>query len=256
MTPLLQASRLVCGYGNTPITEAIDMEVREGEVVALIGPNGSGKSTLLKTLAGYLVPVAGHVRVGDKVLRSMPEHELAKLVAVVPQDEAQPFRFSVRQIVAMGRLAKSGSFFETKEDDAAISAALEQADCRFLAERSITEVSGGERQRTLIARALAQETPLLVMDEPTSHLDVSHVAEFVRLIKTLANCGKGIVLAVHDINVALAGADKILLLKEGKKRFEGSPQALIQSKEAEAVYGIRFHVHETAGIFSVAAMLR
>ena len=255
MSALLQASGLVCGYGDKEITEPADLTVKPGEILALIGPNGSGKSTLLKTLAGNLKPLKGTVSIDGHPLVGLPEHDIARLVAVVPQDEAYSFRFSVRQIVAMGRLARSGSFFETKEDDSAIDWALERADCAFLKDRPITETSGGERQRTLIARALAQETPLLVMDEPTSHLDVRHAVEFVRLVKSLAADGKAIVLAVHDINVALSAAHRIMLLECGRRQFFGTPEELILSKKAEAVYGIRFHVNEFEGTFSVSAKM-
>lgn len=256
MSILLEARGLVCGYGDKPITAPIDLSLEAGQILALIGPNGSGKSTMLKTLAGQLRPLHGTVRVNGESLSGLTEFEVAQRVAIVPQDEAYSFRFSVHQIVGMGRLARSGGFFETREDHQAISQALEKADCAFFQDRPITEISGGERQRTLIARALAQETPVLVMDEPTSHLDVSHVAEFVRLARTLAADGKSVILAVHDINVALAAADTIVLIQSGKQRFAGSPEQLVISKEAEAVYGVRFLVHENEGTFTLAAMLQ
>lgn len=255
MTPLLECRKLVCGYGDTAITEPLGLTVEPGQIVSLIGPNGSGKSTILKTVCRLLRPLGGEVRVAGQNLASLPEDEVAQRVALVPQDEAYAFRFTVRQVVAMGRLARSGSFFETPDDDRVVSECLAKADCATLADRAIGEISGGERQRVLIARALAQETELVVMDEPTSHLDVRHVAEFVTLARLLAEDGKGIVLAVHDINVALAVSNRIVLLDKGRIRFEGTPEALIESKEAEAVYGIRFHIHQFDGRFTLAALL-
>jgi iron complex transport system ATP-binding protein len=247
MGNLLQATDLVCGYHGQAITAPLNLTLDAGKVISLIGPNGSGKSTLLKTVSAELPALSGGVSVLGGHLRGLGPAQVAQKLAVVPQDESYAFRFTVWQIVAMGRLARSQGFFETPEDDQAIRAALEATDCAPFAQRSILEISGGERQRVMIARAVAQETPVLIMDEPTSHLDVAHIADFVAIIRRLAAEGKGIILAVHDINVALAVADEILLLHKGQCRFQGSAADLAHGEEAEAVYGLRFVRIENQG---------
>jgi iron complex transport system ATP-binding protein len=251
MDALVETKDLVCGYEGRAITAPLNLAVPAGRVLGLIGPNGSGKSTLLKTLSTELAPISGSFTVAGTSLRGIKPARVAQTIAVVPQEESHAFRFTVWQIVAMGRLARSQSYFETPADEKAIREALEITDCASLADRSVVEVSGGERQRVLIARALAQEAPVLVLDEPTAHLDVAHVAAFVGTIRQLASQGKAIVLAIHDLNVALEVSDDLILLHHGEPRFQGPSSDLSQGPEVESVYGVRFERIERGGRVSL-----
>lgn len=237
--PLIEAVGLACGHA-VPVLTGVDLVVGEGETVALLGPNGSGKSTLLKTLAGLLPPLAGTVRLGDDDLRGLKVREVAQRIASVPQDEAAPFAFTVRQVVAMGRLARSNGLLDTPEDAAAAEDAMRRADCLGLAERPANETSGGERARALIARALAQDAPLLLMDEPIAHLDAPHQAWIVRLVRDLAREGKGVVVALHDLNLAVAMADRAVLLAGGRVVMDGSSDAVLASDRLDAAFGTAF----------------
>ncbi|RYG24878.1 ABC transporter ATP-binding protein, partial [bacterium] len=154
--PLLQVAGLACGH-VAPVLTDVDLAVNGGETVALLGPNGSGKSTLLKTLSGLLPPLGGEIKLGEDRLGNLNAREIARRVASVPQEEAVPFAFTVRQIVGMGRLARSNGLVDTPEDVAATEEAMRRADCGHLAERPADQTSGGERQRSLIARAIAQD---------------------------------------------------------------------------------------------------
>ncbi len=237
--PLLEAVGLACGH-DTPVLTGVDLRVEAGEVVVLLGPNGSGKSTLLNTLAGLLAPLGGCVRLGDDDLKDMKPREVARRIASVPQDEVAPFAFTVRQIVTMGRLARGSGLLDTPEDLAAAEGAIVQADLDALADRRMDQTSGGERGRTLIARALAQEASLLLMDEPTAHLDAHHAAWVVRLMRELAREGRGILLAIHDLNLAAAIADRAVLLTKGRVSMVGAAEAVLVSEALDDSFGTRF----------------
>jgi len=218
----------------------VDLGVAEGDVVALLGPNGSGKSTLLRTLSGILPPTAGRVLLdGDEALSLSPSAR-ARRVAYVPQDEPHAFEFSIRQVVAMGRLPLSGGLFDTAEDGRAAEAALSRVGIEALGDRPVTQVSGGEKQLALVARALAQGGRILLMDEPTAHLDLRHQADFVQLVKSLAAEGFGIVVALHDPNLASIIADQILLLDGGHVAAHGDPRTVLASDALERVYALQF----------------
>ena len=237
--PLLEAASLSCGHTEA-VLAGIDLAVGAGETVGLLGPNGSGKSTLLKTLAGLLPPLAGTIRLGGDDLRGLKPREAARRVASVPQDEAAPFAFTVRQIVAMGRLARSKGLLDTPEDAEAVEAAMRRADCAHLADRPANETSGGERARALIARALAGDAPLLLMDEPSAHLDASHQAWIVRLVRELAREGRGVVVALHDLNLAAAITDRALLLSRGRLAMDGPTEAVLASERLDEAFETRF----------------
>ncbi len=238
--PLLEATDLVCGYGARQVLEGVGFAVMPGEVVALLGPNGSGKSTLLKTLACTLKPLGGRVSVEGKPLSSLGFAELAQRVAYVPQEEDVRFPFSAYEIVAMGRLARSGSLFDTPDDRAKSLEAMEQTDSAHLADRPITELSGGERQRVLVARALAQGARTLLMDEPTSHLDVRHAVDFARLLNRLASTGYGVIAAVHDLSLAARIAPRGMLLGNGRVVADAPMENLLHSGSLDEVYGVKF----------------
>lgn len=242
---LLQACALRCGYPGRTVLDDVDLDVARGTVTALLGPNGSGKSTLLKTLAKTLPAQSGEVLIGGDPLRTLGFRELARRVAYVPQEELSAFPFTVEEIVLMGRMPYSEGLFETPEDHAAAARAMELADCADLAARPVTELSGGERQRVLLARALAQRAPVLLLDEPTSHLDVRHQVEIVRLLRRLADEGYAIVAAVHDLNLAASVADRALLLDGGRIGLSGPCRDVLADARVDAVYRVAFHRYET-----------
>lgn len=239
--PLLSTSKLTCGYPGRDVLHDIDLSLEPGSATVLLGPNGSGKSTLLKTLSKTLSPSAGEVRFGDDDARDLNFAQLARRVAYVPQEEIPPFRFTVRQVVLMGRMPLSEGFFDTPADHHAADEAMKEADCDALADRPINEISGGERQRALIARALAQDTPLLLLDEPTSHLDIGHQVAVVKLAQKLRSQGKAILAAMHDLNLAADLGDTAVLLRSGRVAMEGPVEAVLESDVLDQTYGVPFH---------------
>jgi len=243
----LRCERMVGGYAGREVLTNIGLEFEQGAVTAVLGPNGSGKSTLLKTLSGLIPPLGGEVYVGESPLGRMAVQEVARQIAVVPQEETIPFRFSVREIVLMGRIAWSSGLADTPEDVRIAEEAMRFADCLPFAERAINELSGGEKQRVLIARALAQETPILLLDEPTTHLDITHQIEICRLIRALSAQGKTIVAAMHDLNMVGLMADQAILLGSGGVRLAGSVAEVLNSAELDHVYAVPFDRIERGG---------
>jgi iron complex transport system ATP-binding protein len=209
-------------------------------VTALLGPNGSGKSTLLKTIAKTIPPLSGDVVVDGKSVLKMGYRELAKLMAFVPQEEHVPFRFLVRDIVLMGRMPHSDGLLDTTDDETSAHEAMSQAGCLELADRAITELSGGEKQRVLVARALAQKAQVLLLDEPTSHMDIGHQVSIVRLMRKLASSGFTILAAVHDLNLAVLLADSAALISGGKFALSGPCADVLNDPILDEVYQVRF----------------
>jgi iron complex transport system ATP-binding protein len=238
--PLVRCVDLECGYVGRPILRSVSFELATGQIVALLGPNGSGKSTLLKSLSGTLAVRAGAVEVTGERIESLSANELAKRVAFVPQDEHTQFAFTVHDVVMMGRLPHSEGLMDSRADHEAVEQALVDADCMELANRSVLELSGGERQRVWIARALAQGAPILLLDEPTAHLDVAHQLALVRLLKSLASRGIGVLAAIHDLNVASMLADTAMLLSTGTIVRQGPCREVLTSQELDAAYNVRF----------------
>jgi iron complex transport system ATP-binding protein len=238
--PRLECRDLACGYPGRIVLEGVGLSLRAGVVMALLGPNGSGKSTLLKTLCKSLPPVAGDALLSGVSIRQLSHADAARRVAYVPQEEEPRFAFTVRELVTMGRLPLSGGLFDTLEDRIAAEAAMKDAACLDLAERPITELSGGERQRALLGRALAQNAPLLLLDEPTSHLDVGHQVAAVTLLRKLAVEGRSVLVAVHDLNLASALADEAALLSGGRVALSGPTRELLSDPRLDDVYGVRF----------------
>ena len=237
---LLSCRNLSCGYPTRKVLEDINFELKPGSSTVLLGPNGSGKSTLLKSLTKTIPPLAGEVTIEGNKLSDLSFSQLAQKVAYVPQEELPPFRFTVRQVVLMGRLPLSAGFFDTAADLEASELAMEEADCCSLADRAITEISGGERQRALIARALAQETDLLLLDEPTSHLDIGHQVAIIRLVQKLRDAGKALLTAMHDLNLAADLGETAILLNEGRIAMIAPIENVLASPILEKTYGVPF----------------
>lgn len=237
---LLSCRDLACGYSGRPVLSGLEAEVQAGEIIVLLGPNGSGKSTLLKTLGAWLPPISGQVLIGGRSADRLSRAEVAQHLAYVPQEEFPAFPFTARQIVLMGRLARSQGLMDTPEDYAIAERSMARSDCLEFADRPVTELSGGERQRVLIARALASEAKVLLLDEPSSHLDAAHVVGLVELLKQLSGEGCAVVVAVHDLNVASLLGSRALLLGDGRLLHDGGVEDVLTGPSLEGVYGIRF----------------
>lgn len=235
---MVEARGVVAGYGRRLVLHDCDVSISAGEVVAVVGPNGAGKSTLLRVLAGLLRPVSGDVLITGVPLASLSRPEIARRVAVVPQGVETLFPFTVRELVALGRTARLDALGRGSGDDAgAIARALGTLDLEVLAERRVDAISGGERQRVVLAMALAQETPVLLLDEPTVHLDPAHQLATMDLVLRLARRrGIGVLAVLHDLNLA-ALADRVVALAGGRVARSGPPSSVIEPDLVRAVFG-------------------
>ena len=226
--------------GETPVLEDVSLDVPEGAFLALVGPNGAGKTTLLRTCNGIVSPTAGRVRVDGHDVTSSSPRDVGRLVATVPQTTRVAFEFDVADVVAMGRTPHRGRFETTDADDrTAVESALERTDTARFADRSIDELSGGERQRVVLARALAQETPVLLLDEPTASLDINHQVRTLALARELATAGRTVVAAIHDLDLAARFCDRVALLSDGSVLADGPPEAVLTAERLESAFGVR-----------------
>ena len=255
----LAAEALATGYGATAIGRDIDLSIRAGEVMCLLGPNGCGKTTLFKTLLGLIPAKAGRVTFEGEDLASWPRRRLARTVAYVPQAHAAFFPFLVSDVVLMGRAARLKLFEQpgAADRDAAM-AALESLGIGRLSGRTYTELSGGERQLVLIARALAQEPAVLVMDEPTASLDLGNETRVLERVRALKSRGLAVVLSTHDPDHAFIAADRVALMADGGIVALGAPDETITPERLMRLYGVAVsvvHVPEL-GRRVVAASLR
>ena len=237
--PVLRVCALSAGYHDRTVLDEISFELGRGELCGLLGPNGSGKSTLLKAVAGVLRPWSGHVELFGDEVRTLSPRAIARRVAVIPQDTRLLFPFTVGEVVAMGRHPHLGRFErEGPGDREAVARALEETGTAALAARPVDELSGGERQRVIIARALAQGPELLLLDEPTTHLDINHQVEIFELLARLNRERALTVLAVsHEINVCAEYCRRIMVLAEGRLAGDGTPGELITPGLVRDVYG-------------------
>ena len=235
---MLTAHDLAIGYPRRRVGAGFELEIRAGEVLALLGPNASGKTTLLKTLLGLLPPLAGDVLLHGKPLADLPLRERARQLAYVPQAAGSGFGFLVREVVLMGRTAHGALLARpSARDFEAVDAALERLAIASLAQRPITELSGGERQLALVARALAQEPHAVVLDEPTASLDFGNQGRVLREIRRLAESGLAVLFTTHDPNQALRVADRVLLVRSGGTLAQGPAQELIERVRLAQLYG-------------------
>lgn len=237
--PVLEARELAIGFGTRRIAEGISFALASAESIAVLGGNGAGKSTLLRTLLGLLAPLAGSVTTGGVEIAALRPAERARRLAYVPQHDAMSFGFRVIDVVLMARAAQLPWFGPPREADReAARDALARLRIAGLAERSVTELSGGERQLVLIARALAQSAPVLVMDEPTASLDFGNRARVLAEIDHLRAAGKSIIVSTHEPDVALAHADRALLLGGGRPLALDSVERALTAANIERLYGV------------------
>ena len=235
----LAAENVVVNRGGRTILDGVSLRVAPGSFLSIVGPNGSGKSSLLRTLAGIWMVSRGFVRVGTRPIEELGRRELAQTVAFVPQDTRMDFAFTVEEIVAMGRHPRRGRFERASEDDRrAIEDALERCDVTHLKDRFVTTLSGGERQRVAIARCLAVEPQIVLLDEPTASLDVQHGLEVLELCQALAEAGKSIILATHDLNAVARYTKQVALIESGKIAYLGDRDGVLTSKVLARVFGV------------------
>jgi iron complex transport system ATP-binding protein len=243
----LTASALSIGYGDTLVARGIDMEVRAGSVTCLLGPNGIGKTTLFKTLLGLIRPLAGTVEVGGHNLSTLDRQSIARQIAYVPQAQIADFPYTVIDVVVMGRTSHLGTFQGPRATDyEAAMAALDQLGIAALAQRDSTRISGGQRQLVLIARALAQQTRIVLMDEPTASLDLGNRIRVLDQIKTLAADGLAVVMSTHEPEHAFVVADRVAIIG-GPHRFKTGPVAAVMTAaELSDLYGTDLVVERTS----------
>ena len=239
MPSMLSVRGLGFGYGAKVVGSEVDLEVRRGEVLCLLGPNGSGKTTLFKTMLGLLPAQAGEVLLEGRPLAGLPRLEIARRVAYVPQAQAAHFPFRVLDMVVMGRTAHLGLFAAPgREDRAKALGALDALDIADLASAEYTRISGGQRQLALIARALAQDAPAIVMDEPTASLDFGNQVVVLGEVKRLAERGLAVVLSTHDPDHAFSVGNRVALLDGGRLIAQGRPAEVLTPDRLRAVYGV------------------
>ena len=238
MEPVMTLRNIGFRYGSNWAVRNVTLEIGGGELLGILGPNGSGKSTLLKIMDGILTPQEGETRLGDRSLRVLGRTDLARKVAFVAQETSFKFSFSVLEVVLMGRFPHLGRLrFEGKRDLDIVSRCLETVHALELADRSIHELSGGEKQRVLVARALAQEPDMILLDEPTSFLDIKFKKEIFELISSLTRDKKITVVVVsHDIDFASMYCQRLLVLKAGRMFKAGPPAEIITTRNIENVY--------------------
>ncbi|MFH1478465.1 MAG: ABC transporter ATP-binding protein [Candidatus Omnitrophota bacterium] len=238
MDNLIKVSNLSGGYDKTLVIKDISFEIKKGEFLGIIGPNGSGKSTLLKLMSRTLSPASGTVTLEEKDIKAMGLKEFCRRTAFVPQDTLINFSFSVEEIVLMGRIPHLGRMqFETKKDLSIAHNALGMTDTLCVKDKEINELSAGERQRVIIAKALAQEPILLLLDEPTAHLDIGHQVQILDLLKAM-NKEKllTIIVVMHDLNMASEYCNRIVLLNNGAVFKDGPPNEVLTYQNIESVY--------------------
>lgn len=248
---ILEVSGIACAYDGTDVLSDVTVRLSPGDFVAVAGPNGSGKSTLIRALSRVLRPRMGAALLDGSDLYAIPARRSAQAIAVLPQEATVEFEFTCEEIVLMGRAPHLGRFeTESEHDRAVVRAAMERTATWDLRHRAILELSGGERQRVLLARAFAQEPKVLLLDEPTAHLDLTFQVQILRLVRALRDEKRTAVLAsLHDLNLAAAYADRIVLLSKGRIAAIGTPAEVLVEPILRPVFGsdVTVRVHPDTG---------
>jgi iron complex transport system ATP-binding protein len=243
---LLVASGLSAGYDKTEILHGLDLAVPPGRITAIVGANACGKSTLLRTLSRLIAPGKGQVLLDGKSIHRTPSRELARTLGLLPQSPIAPEGITVADLVSRGRHPHQGLFSSwTRQDDEAVDNALAATRTFDLAERPVDELSGGQRQRVWIAMALAQQTDILLLDEPTTFLDINHQIEVLDLLTDLnATRGTTVVMVLHDLNLAARYADHLVALAGGRVHISGAPEQVLTEETMRHVFGLESRVIE------------
>jgi ABC-type cobalamin/Fe3+-siderophores transport system ATPase subunit len=249
----LQCKNLQFSFDKNPLLADINLSFNKGEFVGLIGANGAGKSTLLQLLLGLLTAQSGEVLLQDTNINKIKRREIAKQLAFVPQSIELPFAFSVQQLVAMGRNPYLGAFeLETAEDKKLIQLAMQQTDIIYLQHRHVNTLSGGEKQRVIIARALAQQSPTILLDEPIASLDICHQLTTLQLIQSLTQSGKTAITALHDLNLGARYCDRLILIGKQEDGItsiisDGVPEEVLTHENLRTHFSIQADINKKNG---------
>jgi iron complex transport system ATP-binding protein len=243
MSALFRLESASVRYGAAEVLKPVSLTMRAGEFIAIAGPNGAGKSTLLSLLAGLAAPSSGTCHFLDRDAHRWPRRDFARRVAVVQQSEPSVFPFTAEEVVCMGRMPHRNGMYESAEDHAAVARALATTGMTDFALREYRTLSGGEKQRILLASALAQAPEVLLLDEPASHLDLQHQVQLHQLLRDLAAQGLLIVAVTHDLNLAAAYANRILLLHRGCIRADGAPADVLHPDLLGEVFQVHVELH-------------
>lgn len=241
-------------YGDTPVITGVDLDFKPGQLHAIVGPNGSGKSTLLDLMSGHLKPSAGSININGTPLTSFTPEKLAQTTALVPQEFDFNFPFTVQEAVLMGRHPHIPRFSRPSDTDLKlVERAMTTMDTANLAERILADLSGGEKQRTIFARALAQDTSILLLDEPTSSMDIRHALAAMSELKRLAHeHGCTVVTVLHDLNLAAAFCDRIVMLKAGQVHAQGNAADTLTVDTIADVFGVTAEVIESSNGLTIS----
>lgn len=240
----LVASRVSAGYGDTEILHGLDLAVPSARITVIVGANACGKSTLLRTMSRLISPRQGHVLLDGKSIHRIPSRELARTLGLLPQSPVAPEGITVADLVSRGRHPHQGMFSRwARKDDEAVAAALTATRTDALAGRLVDELSGGQRQRVWIAMALAQQTEILLLDEPTTFLDISHQIEVLDLLTDLNRArGTTIVMILHDLNLAARYADHLVAMAGGRLHASGAPEEVLTERLVREVFGLESRI--------------
>ncbi|WP_132993164.1 ABC transporter ATP-binding protein [Gordonia zhaorongruii] len=243
-TSRLTGAGLQVGYGDRTIIDGLDITVPDGRVTTIVGPNGCGKSTLLRSLVRLLKPTSGQVLLDGRDIATLRTKDVARILGLLPQSPVAPEGLTVADLVSRGRHPHQSWYRQwSPEDEAAVSRALEQTSCTELADRTIDTLSGGQRQRVWIALTLAQQTDVVMLDEPTTYLDLAHSVDVLDLVDDLCHHhGKTVVMVLHDLNLAIRYSDWLVVMRDGAILREGTPSDVISSELLEEAFGLRSQV--------------
>ena len=236
----LWTENITIKYDNRVISRNLSVQIPDGSFTVIVGPNGCGKSTLLRTLSNLLKPSEGKILLDGKAITSYKSKEVARKLGLLPQSSTAPDGITVANLIAHGRYPYQSLIRQwTDEDEAAVMSAMELTNTSDLSHRYVDELSGGQRQRVWVAMVLAQQTPMLLLDEPTTYLDIAHQIELLELFKDLNQQGNTLVAVLHDLNHAARYADNIIAMKDGKVIAQGNPSEIITEKLVEEVFGLK-----------------
>lgn len=242
---VLSTKSLHLAYGEKEVLSDVKLALNRGQLLGLIGPNGSGKTSLIRCLSGMLKPSSGLVSLANKSISEFSEQERARQIAVVPQSAQLPPAFTVFESVALGRTPHLSWLGRLGANDLEIiQRAMQSSEISHLCDRRINELSGGEQQRVLLTRALAQDCPILLLDEPTAHLDLHHQVSLLSLVRRMAHDQNlAVLVAMHDLNLASLYADRLVLLVDGRIRASGSPSEVLTTETLQNAYQVPLQVH-------------
>lgn len=238
---------LSVGYDKTDIVQSVDLAIATGQLTALVGPNGCGKSTLLKAIARILNPTAGRVMLGSRAIHEMPTREVAKQMALLPQGPIAPEGLTVQELVAQGRFPHQSLFNRWSADDSrAVAQAMADTDVEQFAHRLVSSLSGGQRQRCWLAMVLAQETEIILLDEPTTFLDLKVQVDVMSLLSRISRTrGRTLLVVLHELNIAAAFADQMVMMREGQIICEGNPESVMTAENIQRVFDLKATVMQT-----------